>query len=87
MLIMILDGIFMMNCLYKGWYIFGLARRRAITTSRGLCGDCNENEGESISCMDSEVMSPHEVDGDDAMVVQEENMETRMERGMRNKIP
>jgi len=64
----------------------------------GLCGSCDgptmlTDEDVSMSGMDGEVVSPHGVDGAEVVVVQEavateeDNMETDMGRGMRNKIP
>lgn len=47
----------------------------------------DDNEGESVSGVDGEIMSSLGIDGDDVMVVQkEENMETKMGMEMRNKI-
>jgi len=60
---------------------------------RSLCGECHEtivaaSEGVNTSGMGGEVVSPHGVDEtDDVMVVQEENMVTKMGSGMKNKIP
>ncbi|CAJ1960285.1 unnamed protein product [Sphenostylis stenocarpa] len=45
------------------------------------------DEEVSMSGVDGEVMSPHNVDVVDVVEVQEKNMETKMGRGMRNKIP